>query len=75
MLFFVLQGIKTLISALQARGVAVYLISGGFRYSPNWRALCRMRSEMVGFGTGNLSLALLLLVLCALLVGFCCSLL
>jgi len=29
-------GVKDLISALQARGVAVYLISGGFRWGGCW---------------------------------------
>jgi hypothetical protein len=31
-----LQGVEKLIASLQARGIAVYLISGGFR----WEASC-----------------------------------
>lgn len=31
LLLLLLQGIESLISSLQARGIAVYLISGGFR--------------------------------------------
>jgi hypothetical protein len=31
------QGIEAFIKALQARGIAVYLISGGFRCDLGWR--------------------------------------
>jgi phosphoserine phosphatase len=31
LVLYYLQGIESLIRALQARGIAVYLISGGFR--------------------------------------------